>query len=528
MTELSNVAPLLLPWAEDVWGGLRPPVSVEAAQMSAELSCAAYDMEIEPWLRAGWRDASILLDGELTAVPRHESWLGKTIRERRVKARLHQHGALGEVLGTLRQVGESDTCKALVMLHPAPEGRFVVGIGFMGTGARFYDWISNFRMTSQEGVHKGFLQLTKQFESYEERIQFPETARALGMRRLTLGDVLREAEHPGSRFLLWLTGHSQGAALMQVYAHRKMRGNRVLARNIVGYGFASPSVMTGTAVGNPALYPLYHIQCSDDVVTRCGAQVHLGVCLTYLADEALRRRCYPWPEDSLSVRARACVQPILRRMTDTAACIESAVACLNVISTGTAADVWNVLGLSGSFPLGRMVSAAEVDGLMRSARRHAAMAYQSITGQPLDQARVADFMADIEAAVRQVGLRAFGAALRQLTGLPHSIAAELPNGCIGAYRFIVEEGMERLIPTCWLAGNPPIRLLGVERTAQARVGRAEETGLVIRRRAQATRRVHRGLRYRDPRPRTDTRHHPPVLEKGAMRAGEKLLRTKER
>lgn len=528
MIDIGNVAPLLLPWVEDVWGGWRPPVSVEAAQMSAALARATYGMEIEPWMQAGWRDVSILLNGELMAVPPHESWLGKTIRERRIRARLHQHGALGEVVGTLRQVGESDTCKALVMLHPAPEGRYVAAIGFMGTGAQFYDWIANFRMSSQDGVHKGFLQLTRQFEGFEERIQFPEAARTLGLTKLTLGDVLREAQHPNSRFALWLTGHSKGAALMQVYAHRKISEGRVHARNIVGYGFASPSVMTGTAVEKPAMYPLYHIQCSDDVVTRCGAQVHLGVCLTYPADDAMRRRCYPWPEDALSARAMACVASILHRMTDTAACIECVMALLNVISRCPAADIWNVLGLSGSLPLGRMVTAEDVDGLVRSARRHMAVAYQSITGQPLEQARVADFMEDIEAAVREVGLKAFSTALRQLTAVSHSIATEQPEGRIGAYRFIVEEGMGRLIPTCWMAGDPPIRLLGVARTAQNRVGRAEESALVIRGHRPSRPRVRHGLRYRDPRPRRDTRHRPPVLETGAMRAGEKLLRTKER
>ena len=503
-------------------------MSVEAAQMSAALARATYGMEIEPWMKAGWQDVSILLDGELMAVPRHEGWLGKTLREKRIKARLHQHGALGEVLGTLRQVGESDTCKALVMLHPAPEGRYVVAIGFMGTGAQFYDWIANFRMSSQDGVHKGFLQLTRQFERFEERIQFLETARTLGLIKLTLGDVLREAQHPNSRFVLWLAGHSKGAALMQVYAHRKISESRVHARNIVGYGFAAPSVMTGTAVENPALYPLYHIQCSDDVVTRCGAQVHLGVCLTYPADDAMRRRCYPWPEDALSVRAMACVAPILRRMADSAACIECVVALLNVLSRCPAADIRSVLGLSGGLPLGRMVSAEDVDGLVRSARRHMAMAYQSVTGHPLEQDRVADFMEEIEAAVREVGLKAFGTALRQLTGASHSIAAELPEGRIGAYRFIVEEGMARLVPTCWMAGNPPIRLLGVQRTARNRVDGAEESALVIRGHRPSRPRVRHGLRYRDPRPRRDTRHRPPVLETGAMRAGEKLLRIRER
>ena len=527
MNDLSHVAPLTLPWTEDVWGGLRPPVSVEAAQLSAELAESTYSMDIEKWLRAGWRDATILLDGELTPIRRNEGWLEKHLRERRLRSRLHQHGAIGEVLGTLRQVGESDTCKAVVMAHPAPEGRWIIAIGFMGTGARLYDWVSNFRMTSQDGVHRGFLQLTRQFERCEARIAFPETARELGLRGLTLRQVLEEMQHPNSRFTLWMTGHSQGGALMQVYAHRKMRGDQVLARNIIGYGFASPSVMTGTAVENPAAYPLYHIQNSDDVVPRCGAQVHLGVCLTYQADEALRQRCYHWPEDTLSVRARACALPILDKMTDTAACIESAAACLNVISKGTAADIWNVLGLSGNFPLGRMVAAADVDGMLRSAQRHLAMAYQSITGRPLDQERVAEFMAEIRAAARQVGLRAFGAALRQWMGAAHSMSSELPGGRVGAHHYIVQNGMEELIPSCWLAGDPPVRLLGMRRQTRALAGEAERPSLVVRRREKPARRVHRGLRHRDPRPRADTRHRPVTAEIGTIRVGEKLVQTRE-
>lgn len=529
MIDLGNVAPLMLPWAEDAWGGGRPPVSVEAARLSAELAGTAYSMELEPWLRAGWRDATIQVDGELTPVRPQEGWLPRKIRKHRVQARLHQHGPLGQVLGTLRQVGQSDTGKALVMAHPAPDGRWVVAIGFMGTGTRFYDWISNLKMISQEGVHLGFSQLTRQFENNEDRINFPETARELGLERLTLRDILRDMQHPNSRFLLWMAGHSQGGALMQVYTHRKMREDGVLARHIVGYGFASPSVMMGTAVEQPAAYPLYHIHNGDDVVPRCGAQVHLGVCLHYPTDDALRRRCYPWPGDELSLRARARVAPILRRMTDTAACIESAVACLNVMAQSPTAEMLSALGLAESSTLGRIAAAADVDGLLRSARRHAATAYQSITGQALDQARVADFEADIREAVAAVGLRAFGTALKQMTGAPHTIAARLPGGCVGPYRYIVNEGMDRLIPTCWQAGSPPVRLLGVERTAQAHVGSGERRDvLLVRRREQAPRRSHAGLRRRDPRPRTDTRHHTPELELGAMRAGEKLIRERER
>lgn len=523
--DLGNIAPLLLPWTRDAWGELRPPVSAEAIRLSAELAGATYEMAVEKWLQAGWQDATIQVDGELTAVKNHESWLTTCFRRHRLQAKLHDHSALGQVLGTMRQREKSDTGKALVMLHPVGDGRYVVAVSFMGTGERLYDWISNFRMLSEDGVHQGFLQLTRQFEQNEDKIVFPRTAQEMGRRRLTLRDVLEDMTQPHSRFTLWLSGHSQGGALMQVWAHRKIHRDGVLPCHIRGYGFASPSVMTGLAVPNPAAYPLYHVQNSDDVVPRCGAQVHLGVCLFYPADDALRRRCYPWPMDELSVRARESAAPMVRRMTDSASCIEAAVAFLDVAARGGADEVGSLLGLS--FPLRRMVSAADLDEMMRSARRHAAMAYQSMTGQPLDQARVADVIAEMEEAVSAVGLRAFSAAVQQLLRAPHSIAASLPEGRIGAYRYIAEQSVQRLIPVCWAAGNPPTRLVGVKPAHSGYVGSSGQAALNNRRRPPMPRRQHPNWRYRGRQARPDTRHHVQELERGVNRPGERVVRLKE-
>ena len=59
---LEHMTPLMLPWTQDPWGEIRPPVSVEAMRMSAELAAATYHMEIERWLQAGWRDVTIQVD----------------------------------------------------------------------------------------------------------------------------------------------------------------------------------------------------------------------------------------------------------------------------------------------------------------------------------------------------------------------------------------------------------------------------------------------------------------------------------
>ncbi len=523
---LDQTAPLLLPWAQDPWGMLRPPLSVEALQMSCALAGATYGMEIEPWMDAGWQDVTMHVDGELTAIEPADGWLQNRWKKHRVRSRIRQRNPLGQVLGALRQVDKSDTGKALVMLHPAPEGRYVVAVSFMGTGQRVYDWISNFRMTTEGGIHKGFLQLTRQFEEQEDHIEFPRTAKELGLERLTLHQILSEMRHPNSRFQLWLSGHSQGAALMQVYAHCKIHEDGLLPQHIVGYGFASPTVMTGTAVDKPAAYPLYHILNEEDVVTRCGAAVHLGVCLNYPTDKALRDRCYAWPEDIAALCARRVAEPIVARMQDSATAIEALVAYMDVISRCTVEDILEVLGLTDSIlPLKRMIAAADVEALLRSVSRHAAAAYQSVTGRPLDRARVAEVSAAIEDAAALVGIRAFGEALVQLIRYPHSIAERFPGGYEGSYRYIAAHGLEKLEPFIWIAGDEPVKrpvLSDAPRIAQGPV----EEGLHVRHVQRPERRVHRNIRYRDPRPRTDTRHHTPELQLGAIRPGERAVRMK--
>ena len=104
MVELGNVAPLTVRWVSDPWGKLRPPLSVEAVQMSARLAAATYHMEVDPWLQAGWRDVTIQVDGALTdgiespsgeknAVQR----LAAAWKLHRVRQRIRQRNPLGQV-----------------------------------------------------------------------------------------------------------------------------------------------------------------------------------------------------------------------------------------------------------------------------------------------------------------------------------------------------------------------------------------------------------------------------------------------
>lgn len=455
--DLTSTAPLLYPWEMDPWGRLRPPLSVEALQMSAELSAASQSLRITPWLRAGWRDVTVQVDGGITHLEADWESLTARLQRKLLRSKIRGDNPIQQVMGALKERESSSTGKAIVMLHPAAHGRYVVAVCFMGTGTRFYDWISNFRISTPEGIHKGFQQLTDLFEHNEERITFPQTAKELNLERLTLAHVIEEMKRPESRFLLWLSGHSQGGAVMQLYARRKLLEDGVHPMNLLGYGFASPSVMTGEAAPQPEAFPLYHVHNSDDLVPRCGAAIHLGVCLTYPADQALRRACYGWPRDEAAVRARIAVRPVVRQMTDTPSCIVQALALLQVLKGKTPAEIAQALGLNDSTAASMVLQVVDMKELLRSLSRRLQAAYQSATGEMPDPARVDASAAHMEEIIGGIGIQPFTGALVQLLRYAHRITDRSKDEFMPAYAWIALHGTERLIPSVWQPGPTPQR-----------------------------------------------------------------------
>ena len=455
--DLTRAETLMCPWMADPWGRLRPPISLEALQMSAELSAACQSLNITPWLWAGWRDVTVQVDGEVTPLEREWRSLSAKLQRSLIRAKISGVNPLQQISGALKERSAASTGKAVVMLRPAPGGKYVVAICFMGTGARFYDWFSNFRIATPEGIHQGFSQLTDQFEGNEGRIGFPETARALRLPQLTLRHILEEAKSPDSRFRLWLCGHSQGGAVMQVYARRKLLQSGVHPSNIVGWGFASPSVATGDAAADPAVYPLYHVHNSDDLVPRCGAAVHLGVCLVYPADEPLRKACYAWPRDAASVQARLAVRPLVQQMTDTPGCIVQVTAMLMVLEGCTPREIAEALGVEDSIPASRLLERFDVKETLAGIIRRMEAAYLSVTGQPLPGERLVSAIALIREVAQQVGWKALIGAMSQLLRYPHRMSVPRDGSRDTPYTWIARHGAHRLTPYIWQAGAPPWR-----------------------------------------------------------------------
>lgn len=470
--DLSQLDSLTQPFARDPFYRLRPPFSAEAAELSLELANMTYTLDLEPWIEAGWDDFSIQIDDTLQSGITHgQSADGERMRTllnalkvARSKAALRERNPVAQVMSAMRQRERSDTIKAVCMLHSLPNGCYMLAIGFMGTGKRFYDWISNFRFTTEDGFHKGFHQLCTYFEEGAESVVFPRAATELGLEKLTLGEILMEMRSLSSRFRLWMAGHSQGGAVMQVFTHRLITDWGVLPQNIVGYGFASPTVATGRLVYDPAAYPLYHILNSDDMVPRMGALLHLGLCLDYTADDALREATYGLSALPADMAAREALRPFQQSMVDTPSILLYSTAFLQCLAEEKGEEgLNNLMAHRWAVTAVDRVLAAAGDKAMDLLDRlidNAQNGHAALTGHPMNNAELAALRDNMRPLVRAIPFRRLMGAVLEYCAPPHSIMRNNQQDR-GAYAMIALEGLNALQPFIWFnTGSKPERHYG--------------------------------------------------------------------
>ena len=458
---LSDLSPLMRPFRQDPFYRLRPPFSPEAAQMSIELADTAYTLDLDAWKAAGWNDFSILIDDSLQSGMDHGG-VSSRFKLFKAKAALREYNPLSQLAGAMRQREKSDTIKAVCMMRPDGEGRWLTAIGFMGTGKRFYDWISNLRFTQDEGFHRGFYQLCESFELNAEEIVFPAAAEALGLEKLTLGEVFTEMRSLSSRFRLWMAGHSQGGAVMQVLTHRLMNDWGVLAQNMVGYSFGSPTVTSGRFVYDPAAYPLYHLINRDDIVPRMGALMHLGLCLEYRPDDAFRKRIYGLNMKQESIDLRADFRFIEEGMQDMPSALMYLSALVEVLAQEKGAEGMNELLTSWwAVPaVDRVLWRAgdkaldQLDRLLGSAGE----TYQVLTGKPMDEQELGRLRQRMRPLVQKLPLRRLIDVLNDYGVVPH----RLGDAASSAYTAMVLDHLEELHPFIWIKASAglPVRRYG--------------------------------------------------------------------
>lgn len=280
---------------KDAFGVPRMPFSRQLARMSAELAANIYDLTLQRWVQAGFEDCTFLLENKLVVLGKDSDSRLYAIeaewKRRRARSRMRSGFILADLLRGVRQMFITDMSKSVVMTRLLPDSRAVVAVSFIGTTQRFFDWITNFKFQSTEGMHHGFLALARFFEGQAKRIRLPKLAEALGRADLTLFDCIEEAGREDGGILFWLSGHSQGGALVQTFA-KLLIERGVPEERIIGYTFAAPTVAVVGCVKHPETYPIYNIINTDDIVPRVGAQVRLGVDCLYEPDDAFRSAMY--------------------------------------------------------------------------------------------------------------------------------------------------------------------------------------------------------------------------------------------
>ncbi len=474
----------------------RTPLPTAAAlRRSLDLAQMTYTLDITPWMEAGWTDFSFQIDdvlesgaaGHISTAEDEEFWrLASLKRMQRAQAALRARNPLVQVMAALRQREGSDTVKAVCMAHELPGGRWLIAIGFMGTGKRFYDWFSNFRFTREDGFHKGFFQLCSHFEEAMDGISFPQVAARLGRDRLTLADVVTDLHNPDTPFRVWMAGHSQGSAVMQVFTHRLLHHYGVRPASVQGYGFASPTVAFDGLTHRPDDYPLWHLINRDDLVPRIGAQVHLGRCLEYTPDEAFRQRAYQRSGTPADAACRAWMQPLLHRIRDTADNLLSVTALILCVleekgddSLHTLLDSrWRIPGLDWL--------RTRMDGHRQSTAQqflaHQRRTYEALTGQPLEEEQLRARMEPLRPQVAATPLRRILAVLVESLAQPHGLRDEETDQPL-AYAHMMQLPIGRFRPFQWAyrCGLPvrqyaPVRTRRPLRRGKARLGRNAPRG----------------------------------------------------
>ncbi|MBQ8150383.1 MAG: hypothetical protein IJ041_07675 [Clostridia bacterium] len=460
--DLSCLSCLVAPHEPDPFGCFGPPLTSRAAELSLELSDLAYTLNIVPWQKAGWCDFSFQIDDVLesdtqlpvsrisTAQDAAFRRLAELHRMRRARAALAARSPVGQMLAALRQREGSDTVKAVCMAHPLADGRHLIAIGFMGTGKRFYDWISNLRFTDEEGYHSGFYQLCRHFEQMADSIAFPQTARRLGLSQLTLGEILAELRRPDSRFRLWMAGHSQGGAVMQVFTHRLIHQSGALPQHICGWGFASPTAAFASLTHRPWDLPLWHVRNMDDLVPRIGAEVHLGRCLDYFPDEAFRSRCYRLSPLGADESCRRWLRPYLSGVRGTADNLIRLTALILCIADEKGEDAISGLMDKPFLPaaLGRLrlFAGGQAQSVALQLVERLRRIYADLTGRPMDQRQLDALKNQLRPHVAETSLRRILSVMLECLTRPHGLREE---NILCPYELIVQEHLRHLQPSRW-------------------------------------------------------------------------------
>lgn len=254
-----------------------------------------------------------------------------------------------------------------------------------------------------------------------------------------------------SRFDLWLSGHSQGGAIMQIVMYHWLeRGMR--SAYLTGYSFASPGVASLDHPAASRKMPMYHIINSDDVIPRLGGAVHLGECMRYPADEIMRMKCC---EDSLKYASSAYAYQLAAGVINGRSALEMMLGVLDALILlpdeqthdilrkwlGSTMPEWLVNTLTG-----------HTDGYLRGLRKKMIAYYRDAQGEDADPLLTAAVCCGVKEQLDREGMERFLAALMLALRLPHRLF-DREYASAAAYTYIVKERFYLLEKVIWRPGK---------------------------------------------------------------------------
>lgn len=419
----------------------------DTLMLALELSALAYDMNVGPFLDQGWQDISIQVDDLLlTGLASRRSCEQAAAKAR---SRMDKLGLISQYRGFKREKEEISTCKALVMANQMPTGKVCIAIAFTGTTRRIYEWLSNLRVTEEDGFHAGFLQLTRLFQENEGKIEFPSLAE--NEKKKTLFDILQEMRSGSDRYTLFVTGHSQGAALMQVYIYGLLLSG-VPAAYVRGVGFASPSVAFARDIGLAADYPVLNVINADDVIARVGGQMHIGMCRVLPSTAAFRRACYGPRADSPALCAALDLMHQVRSTEDALLLFIALTESFLSLPEDESEEVLSTLMRLYLPDVLNQHLAGYARRMVRAVGRRLRKKCEQVAGT-IRKEQLEEFQMAWTAYFTQHGIREGAGAVLEALSRPHALSDEKQKR---AYQTLVEEYASQLVSCIWMQDGSPV------------------------------------------------------------------------
>lgn len=463
LSDLSDTSAFCSAPVTDAWGVDRLPFSAQVARMSAELAANGYELDIKPWRNAGWEDCTFVIEGRVINLDREDgsrlAALEGEWKRRRAKTLIRGVNPVSDLLRAARQLLVTDMGKTIVMTRRAQDGRMIVAVSFVGTTQKYFDWFSNFKFQQEGGIHYGFLELARRFEAQATRILLPKLAAQLGEETFSLADVLLEAEKKDSRFVLWVSGHSQGGALAQTFA-RQLLVKGVPCDAIHAYTFAAPTVAACDGSIDPKEYPLYNIINADDLVPRVGAQVRLGQDLIFWPDDAFRAQYYRVEKEQWEAFKRSLyLSSQVQSMQDGVCWLIAFIRLLLSYETGEGDNP--LAELMPFQPLLKRMNLS-LDEVAEFMQGKLANQYRELTGSLPDEALCGHYEDSMRRLIEATSAKTFGKTLTESLMAPHRLRPDKHDeGFESPYIAIVRRRLNRCVRGVW-ARDAPARCLSAQ------------------------------------------------------------------